>query len=115
MRAEAKDYRDIAAILADGRVSLSQALGGAARLYGAPFAPLAALKALSYFADGDVPSLPAGMRAALIDAVRAVDPTAADAGAGRAWVRPPNLHNVSDRTAAMSNTTLYDTDFHGWA
>jgi hypothetical protein len=54
-RAEAKDYRDISAMLLAG-VSLEKALGAFAKNYrsdaGLP------LKALGFFKDGDLPSLP---------------------------------------------------------
>jgi len=56
-RAEAKDYLDAAAILQAG-IALPQALAYARAVYGERFNPLFCLKALSYFADGDLPSLP---------------------------------------------------------
>jgi hypothetical protein len=53
-RAEAKDYRDISAMLSAG-VSLETALGGFAKMYGKdPGLPLRAMG----FRDGDLPSLP---------------------------------------------------------
>ncbi len=52
LRAEAKDYRDIDAILRDGRIDLPTALAAAQALYGPPFNPQITLKALSHFADG---------------------------------------------------------------
>ena len=54
-RAEAKDYRDIAAMLNAG-VSLETALGAFAKMYGKD--PGLPLKALGYFKGGDLPSLP---------------------------------------------------------
>src|SRR5882757_4770230 len=54
-RAEAKDYRDIAAMLAAG-VSLEKALGVFATNYRRD--PALPLKALGFFKDGDLPSLP---------------------------------------------------------
>jgi hypothetical protein len=54
-RAEAKDYRDISAILS-ARVSLEKALGAFAKIYGKD--PGLPLKAVGYFKDGDLPSLP---------------------------------------------------------
>jgi hypothetical protein len=54
-RAEAKDYRDIAAILSAG-VSLEKALGAFAKIYGKD--PGLPLKALGYFKDGDLHALP---------------------------------------------------------
>lgn len=65
-RAEQKDYLDLAALLQAG-VTLEQAVGAAAALYGEGFNPLITLKALSYFGDGDLPSLPGEVRALLCD------------------------------------------------
>ena len=73
MRAEAKDYLDIDALLTDGRIDLPTALAAARAIHGAAFNPLATLKALSYFEDGTVPRLPAQVKDRLIRAVRAVD------------------------------------------
>jgi len=55
-RAEAKDYRDIAAAL-DAGVTLSEAIAAARAVYGETFNAMAALKALTYFKDGNLPSL----------------------------------------------------------
>lgn len=71
-RAEAKDYLDIAALLADG-IELAQALSAAVAVYGDAFNPLLSLKALSYFADGDLPSLSEKVRVRLTDAVAKID------------------------------------------
>jgi hypothetical protein len=73
LRAEAKDYLDIDAILADGRVDLPTALAAGQALYGTGFNPLATLKALSYFGDGTLPRLPQAVRDRLLAAVSAVD------------------------------------------
>jgi hypothetical protein len=54
-RAEAKDYRDIAAMLAAG-VSLSKGLAGFRAMFGGE--PIVALKALGFFEDGDLSTLP---------------------------------------------------------
>ena len=54
-RAEVKDYRDISALLSAG-VSLEQALGAFAKMYGKD--PGLPLRAMGYFKDGDLPSLP---------------------------------------------------------
>jgi hypothetical protein len=56
-RAEAKDYRDIAAILSAG-VHLERGLGAFSKMYGQD--AVLPLKAIGYFKDGDLPSLPAG-------------------------------------------------------
>jgi hypothetical protein len=53
-RAEAKDYRDIAAMLSAG-ISLEKALGAFAKMYRSDAA--IPLKALGFFKDGDLPSL----------------------------------------------------------
>jgi hypothetical protein len=54
-RAEAKDYRDIAAMLGAG-ISLGRGLAAFAAMFaGDPALPL---RALGYFKDGDLPSLP---------------------------------------------------------
>ena len=56
-RAEKKDYLDIAALLKSG-ISLAEALAAAQALYPQVFAPLPTLKALCFFKDGDLPTLP---------------------------------------------------------
>ena len=54
-RAEAKDYRDIAGLLRAG-ASLEGALGAFAKMYRRD--PGLPLKAIGFFKDGDLPSLP---------------------------------------------------------
>jgi Nucleotidyl transferase AbiEii toxin, Type IV TA system len=71
-RAEAKDYVDVGRLLEEG-IDLSRALGAARAVFGSRFNPLLSLKALSYFADGDLASLPAAVRSRLLTAVQAVD------------------------------------------
>jgi hypothetical protein len=71
-RAEAKDYRDIAALLENG-VDLSRALAAAKAIYGEQFEPGTTLRALSYFADGDLPKLPKSIQNALQSAARSVE------------------------------------------
>src|SRR6185503_13180816 len=56
-RAERKDYVDMAALLKAG-LTLAEAVAAARALYGDQFNPMITLKALSYFADGDLPKLP---------------------------------------------------------
>jgi hypothetical protein len=53
-RAEAKDYRDIAAMLRAG-VSLAKGLGAFSAMFGKDAA--LPLRALGYFKDGDLPTL----------------------------------------------------------
>ena len=72
-RSELKDYLDIAALLADGRITLSMALSAGQAIYGSQFNPLISLKALSYFGDVNLQSLPAQSRSLIVDAVRRVD------------------------------------------
>jgi nucleotidyltransferase AbiEii toxin of type IV toxin-antitoxin system len=54
-RAEAKDYRDISAMLSAG-TSVEKALGGFAKMYGKD--PGLPLRAMGFFKDGDLASLP---------------------------------------------------------
>ena len=70
-RAEQKDYLDLAALLRAG-IGLADMLGAAAALYGAQFNPLISLKALSYFADGDLPGLPNDLKVLLSSEAAAV-------------------------------------------
>jgi len=71
-RAEAKDYIDLGRLLEAG-IDLASALGAACVVYGDAFNPLLSLKALSYFADGDLSSLPESIQSSLTKAVRSVD------------------------------------------
>jgi Nucleotidyl transferase AbiEii toxin, Type IV TA system len=70
-RIEAKDYRDIAAMLRTG-VSLSNGLAAARAMYGNQFQPSESLKALVYFEGGDLYSLTDGEKQSLIRAAAAV-------------------------------------------
>lgn len=72
-RAEAKDYTDVAAILADGRVDLATALGAARAIHGGQFNAQITLKALSHYGDGNLATLPAHVRKTLADAILKVD------------------------------------------
>jgi Nucleotidyl transferase AbiEii toxin, Type IV TA system len=73
LRAEARDYIDIDALLADGRIDLPSALGAARAIYGAEFNPQLTLKALTYFEEDGLRALPRGVKDRLVAAVRAVD------------------------------------------
>jgi hypothetical protein len=55
-RAQARDYEDLAAIVGSG-IGLAEALAAAIAVYGKEFNGALSLKALTYFADGDLPSL----------------------------------------------------------
>jgi hypothetical protein len=55
-RAQARDYEDVLALAAAG-VSLSEMLAAAEAVYGSTFNGTLSLKALTFFADGDLPTL----------------------------------------------------------
>jgi hypothetical protein len=70
-RIEAKDYRDIAAMLNYG-MRLDEGMAGAFALFGKTFQPSESLKALVYFEGGDLDSLSDDERTVLVSAVKAV-------------------------------------------
>jgi Nucleotidyl transferase AbiEii toxin, Type IV TA system len=72
-RAEAKDYIDIDAIIRDGVIDLPLALAAGQWIYGGSFNPEITLKALSFFGDGNLNTLPQDVRDRLAQVVRAVD------------------------------------------
>ena len=71
-RASAKDYVDIDAVLRAG-VPLGDALGAAHAVYGNHFNPLLTLKALTYYAEGDLGTVPTAVRDRLVAAATAAD------------------------------------------
>ncbi len=73
LRAEAKDYIDIDALITLGRIGLPTALAAAQKLYGRVFNPQITLKALSYFDDGNLQDLPESIQRRLVTAARDVD------------------------------------------
>ena len=73
MRAEAKDYIDVDALLACGHVTLPMALAAARVIYGRGFDPQSTLKALSFFGDGTLRALPNALKERLAKAARQVD------------------------------------------
>jgi hypothetical protein len=73
-RAQAKDYVDIDALITQGGIDLSTQLVAAHRVHGAGFAPTPTLKALTYFGDGDLPTLSDEIKRRLVHAATAVDP-----------------------------------------
>jgi hypothetical protein len=73
MRAEAKDYIDIDALLTDGRIDLPTALAAGRAIYGTSFNPQSTLKALCYFEDGNLRRLSQAVKDRLVKAVCAVD------------------------------------------
>jgi Nucleotidyl transferase AbiEii toxin, Type IV TA system len=70
-RIEAKDYKDIAAMLEAG-VSLARGLAGASQMYKGAFQPSESLKALVYFEGGDLDLLTKREREVLIRAAQQV-------------------------------------------
>jgi Nucleotidyl transferase AbiEii toxin, Type IV TA system len=73
LRAEAKDYDDIDALMTLGNIGLPTALAAAQKLYGPSFNPQITLKALSYFDDGNLHDLPDRTKRRLVAAAREVD------------------------------------------
>jgi hypothetical protein len=73
LRAEAKDYLDLEALIKHGGVSLPLALAAAQRMYGPTFNAQSTLKALSYFDDGNLGTLSNSVQRDLAAAARAVD------------------------------------------
>jgi hypothetical protein len=71
-RAEAKDYIDLHALMEAG-IGLPAALAAAGVIHGERFNPQLTLKALSFFGDGDLPSLPMRVQERIIGAVRSVN------------------------------------------
>jgi Nucleotidyl transferase AbiEii toxin, Type IV TA system len=71
-RAQARDYQDIVAIVGAG-ASLADAIAAATAVYGSAFNGALSLKALAYFADGDLPSLSTTVQAKLRELAGAVN------------------------------------------
>ncbi len=72
-RAEAKDYLDLDAMITQGAVDLPMALAAAKAIYGRSFNPELTLKALCFFNDGNLATLPTSIRSRLTAAARSVD------------------------------------------
>ncbi len=70
-RVEAKDYRDVAAMIRAG-ADLARGLAAARALYGSAFQPSESLKAMVYFQGGDLTSVSRQDREILIESVAAV-------------------------------------------
>lgn len=71
-RAEAKDYRDVAAMINAG-IKLDEGLSAARLLYGPNFQPSESLKALLYFGDGDLHTLTSAEKQTLASAVSSIE------------------------------------------
>jgi hypothetical protein len=95
VRAEARDYIDMDALIRTGGVDLPFALTAAQKLYGSSFNPEITLKALSYFDDGNLRNLPTDMKFRLAAAVRKVD-----------LDRLPSLDDFKPRTEADRELNL---------
>jgi hypothetical protein len=72
LRAEAKDYRDILATF-DAGLTLAEGLAAAAAIYGKDFNGALSLKALTFFEDGDLPSLTPAVQKRLLEAATSVN------------------------------------------
>jgi hypothetical protein len=72
LRAEAKDYRDVLGTL-DAGLSLAEGLAAAAAIYGKDFNGAISLKALTFFEDGDLPSLTPTVQQRLLEAATSVN------------------------------------------
>ncbi|WP_430471988.1 nucleotidyl transferase AbiEii/AbiGii toxin family protein [Thalassospira lucentensis] len=70
-RAEAKDYRDIAAMV-DAGIHVDQGLSAARQMFGDTFQPSESLKAMTFFGDGDLHTLTSKERATLVNTASAV-------------------------------------------
>ena len=73
VRAEAKDYIDIDALMTVGEIDLPTALAAGRAIYGLQFNPQITLKALSFFDDGNLRRLPEPLKERLATAAREVD------------------------------------------
>ena len=83
-RAEVRDYIDMAALISHG-IGLEMALASALAIYGPQFNPQITLKALSYYGDGDLATLPLALQHQLQDAARDVDLDALPRVEAREW------------------------------
>jgi hypothetical protein len=72
LRAEAKDYRDIVGTF-DAGLSLAEGLAAAAAIYGKDFNGALSLKALTFFEDGDLPSLTRAVQKRLLEVATSVN------------------------------------------
>lgn len=86
-RALAKDYFDLAAIMSAG-MDLAQSLAAARAVYGKEFNGGLSLKALTYFADGDLPSLSPVAQKTLREAALGVNLKELPITAARAGLTP---------------------------
>jgi len=71
VRSQAKDFLDIDEMLRQG-VGLKNGLGAAYAVFGGEFNSHISLRALGYFNDGDLPSLPPSVKERLVNEVNSV-------------------------------------------
>lgn len=72
-RAASRDYIDMYLLLTEGKLALPAILSAAATVYGPVFNPHITLKAMSYFADGDLSTLSEKVKLRLQDEVHRTD------------------------------------------
>jgi len=72
-RAEAKDYVDIYSIIEKAELSLAYGIGAARAIYGMQYNAALTLKALSFFGDGNLMTLPDQIKQALVAMVKTCD------------------------------------------
>jgi hypothetical protein len=110
-RAEAKDYIDIDALIRAGGVDLPKALAAGKAVYGSRFSPESTLKALSFFDDGNLRSLPDDLKARLAAAVREGDlddlPNVGTQERGRGSGRPMNPIPLNPETEQVARRVIW--------
>lgn len=74
VRASARDYLDLDALFRLTDITLPRALAAGTAVFGPRFNPLLTLKALTWFGEGELPTIPETVRGRLRDAVGSVDP-----------------------------------------
>lgn len=72
-RARAKDYYDVHALVTKAKIDLTEALAAASVIYGEQFSPLTTLKALTYFGEPELATLPSSLKRDLEKAAGSVD------------------------------------------
>jgi Nucleotidyl transferase AbiEii toxin, Type IV TA system len=73
-RAQRKDYLDIDALITVAGIELAAQLAAAQLVYGSAFSAMPTLKALCYYGDGDLTTLPIDVQLRLTQAAARVDP-----------------------------------------
>jgi Nucleotidyl transferase AbiEii toxin, Type IV TA system len=91
VRAEAKDYIDIDALLTHTAIDLATALSAARAIYGTQFNPQSTLKALCYFDEGNLRRLSQSVKDRLVKAACEVDLAQLPMISGRSIDNDPGL------------------------